>query len=349
MGVRIDDNYGSPHDGQEWPWDAQEGTQELYEFTPGGSFILDGSGQPTALWGDGDDVLWAEGEALLLASLQGLGKSTLGQQLALGRAGFAEYNTLLGYPIRPGDGRVLYLAMDRPRQIARSFRRMVGEFDRDRLDQQIPVWEGPPPHDMARFPELLLRMCQRAGASTVVVDSLKDAAVGLNDDEVGASWNRARQKALREGIEVLELHHLRKRTNGSVEAHVTIDDVYGSTWLTSGTGSVVMLTGEPGDPLVGLHHVKQPMNQVGPLKVSHDYETGRSTVWDAVDLVALARRPGGLSAKDAAAALYDLSDPKMNDVQKARRKLDKLTRDGRLKVVQQGDRTANRPTLWGVA
>ena len=51
--------------------------------------------------------------------------------------------------------------------------------------------------DMAKYPDLLVRMAEGAYANTVVVDSLKDAAIGLNEDETGAGWNRARQKALR--------------------------------------------------------------------------------------------------------------------------------------------------------
>lgn len=228
---------------------------------------------------------------------------------------------------------------------------MVGEFDRERLDDRLIVWEGPPPRDLSKFPELLPRMCGQAGADTVVVDSLKDAAVGLNDDEVGASWNRARQKALRDGVEVLELHHMRKRS-GAGESAPTIDSVYGSTWITSGCGSVVMLTGEPGDPLVGFNHVKQPMNTIGPLKVRHDHDTGRSEVWGATDLVDLARgRRDGLSAMDAAAVLFDTDQPTPNDREKARRKLEALTRQGVLRVVRQGDRSAADPalksTLWG--
>jgi replicative DNA helicase len=93
-----------------------EREERAYQFTSGGSF-----------WGDGDQVLWADGESLVIDGPQGVGKTTLAQQLALGRAGFDEYAKLLGFPIIPGQRRVLYLAMDRPKQAARSFRRMVGE------------------------------------------------------------------------------------------------------------------------------------------------------------------------------------------------------------------------------
>jgi hypothetical protein len=38
------------------------------------------------------------------------------------------------------------------------------------------------------------------------------------------------------------------------------------TWLTSGAGSVILLNGQPGDPIVSLHHLKQPAAAVGPLQ-----------------------------------------------------------------------------------
>ena len=57
-------------------------------------------------------MLWADAEALILAGGQGVGKTTLGQQLAFGRSGFSEHSTLLGFPIVPGKRHILYLAMD---------------------------------------------------------------------------------------------------------------------------------------------------------------------------------------------------------------------------------------------
>ena len=91
----------------------------------------------------------------------------------------------------------------------------------------------------------------------VIVDSLKDAAVRLSEDAVGAQWNRARQHLLAQGCQVLELHHSTKR--GPAGAPISgVADIYGSTWLTSGCGSIILLTGEPGDPIVSFRHVKQP-------------------------------------------------------------------------------------------
>jgi len=316
-----------------------------YPFVSGGSFILDAADAPEPLWGRGDEVLLADGEALIIAGGQGLGKTTLAQQLALGRCGFEEYADLLGFPVTPGE-RVLYLAMDRPRQVARSFRRMVGESWRSELDERLLVWQGPPPGDIAKHTSLLVTLCRKAGADTVIVDSLKDAAVGLTDDEVGAGYNRARQKAIAAGVQVIELHHQRKAQQG-VKAAPTVDDLYGSTWLPSGAGSVILLTGAPGDPIVGLHHVKQPAGEVGPLKVVHDHTVGRSSVWHAADLVEAARAAGGLTAVDAARVLFDAEKPTAAEREKARRRLEKLTSAGLMDVADPGDQASGRARMWG--
>ncbi len=319
----------------------------VYAFTAGGSFVLDTPADPEALWGNGADVVMADGEALVISGGQGVGKTSLAQQLSLGRCGFGEYAELLGYPIKPGHRRTLYLAMDRPRQAARSFRRMVGESWREELDDRLVVWQGPPPADLARFTGLLLDLCRKAHADTVVVDSLKDAAVGLTDDEVGAGYNRARQTAVTAGVQVVELHHNRKTISGAKAGAPNLDDLYGSTWLAAGAGSVLLLTGAPGDPIVGLHHIKQPAAEVGPLKIIHDHDTGRSAVWHATDLVAVCQTAGGLTAAGAARVLYDTDNPTASEREKARRRLDKLANQGLVDVLIEGDRTNNQPTRWG--
>jgi hypothetical protein len=84
---------------------------------------------------------------------------------------------------------------------------------------------------------------------------------------------------------------------------------------------VLLLTGAPGDPIVGLHHLKQPAEEVGPLKVIHDHEHGRSAVWHATDLLTLAGRPGGLSAVEAAQALFETEKASSSEREKARRRL----------------------------
>ena len=106
-----------------------------------------------------------------------------------------------------------------------------------------------------------------------MVDSLKDAAVGLTDDETASGYNRARQLAITAGVQVLELHHLVKR-GADGKAPTTLADVYGSAWLTAGAGSVLLLTGDAGDPIVRASHLKQPMEPWGPAEMAHDHAEG---------------------------------------------------------------------------
>jgi replicative DNA helicase len=73
------------------PPNDENGAQLHYAFRLGGDFILDTPADPSPIWGEGEEVLLADGEALIIAGPQGLGKTTLAQQLLLGRAGFTEY------------------------------------------------------------------------------------------------------------------------------------------------------------------------------------------------------------------------------------------------------------------
>lgn len=187
--------------------------QDVSRLKPGGSRILDAPDTVPAAWGDGDQVLWARGEALMLVGPPGVGKTTIAGQLVRARLGLVDQ--VLGWPVQPGNRRLLYLAMDRPQQIARSLRRLFTEDDRDTLDERLVRWSGPPPADLAQDTNVLVELARSAGADSVVVDSLKDAAIGLTDDAVAGGYNRARQACIEAGVEILELHHQVKRgTNG---------------------------------------------------------------------------------------------------------------------------------------
>lgn len=295
----------------------------------GGAFILDVPDTPPAIWGKGSEVLWAEGEALMIVGSSGVGKSTIAGQVVRSILFGGE---VLGYPVSRKP-KLLYLAMDRPAQLRRSLHRQFTPDERESLDERLVVWEGPPPADLAANPDLLAEMCEEAGADVVVVDSLKDAAVGLSEDAVGAAYNRARQATLAAGVQVLELHHQVKRgANGA--APTALADVFGSGHLVNGAGSVILLHGQAGDPIVELRHLKQPSDAVGPFKVIHDGPTGTSQIYSQADALTLARAAGadGITVPGFAMAMFDSQKPTDNEKQKARRKLESLVQSGLLEA-----------------
>lgn len=317
--------------------------EALARLVPGGTFILDQPDRVPALWGDGTGVVWAEGEALTLCGPAGVGKTTLSGQVVHARIIGCD---VLGMPVQPTTSRILYLAMDRPRQIARALRRTLAGVPRATLDDRLVFWPGPPMADLAKHPDELLGLAQLAGADTVVIDSIKDAAIGLSDDEVGAGYNRARQTCLANGVEVLELHHMVKRGVGG-NRPTTLADVYGSTWLTAGSGSVVLLWGEAGDPIVDWTHLKPPADEIGPFKVLHDHDAGRSTVWHSADLLMLAKAAGtrGITAKAAAASLFSTETPTPAQREKARRRLDQLVKADKL-ARHEGSEAGQQAAVW---
>lgn len=298
-------------------------------LTDGDAFVLEVPVTPPAVWGHGDAVGWAEGEALMLVGPPGVGKTTLVVQLVAARLGLD--SDVLGLPVQPGTRRVLYLAMDRPPQIARAMARVFREEHRHTLTEGLVVWKGPPPADLARSPEMLSEMCLRADADTVVVDSLKDAVLKLSDDEAGSGYNRARQQALIAGVQIVELHHQRK-AGGDNKKPTKLDDVYGSAWLTAGAGSVIGLWGEAGDPVVQLTHLKQPMEPLGPWQIIHDHAAGRSDVHYETDVLRMVGQRGiaGLTPQALARSLFSTGRPTPSEVEKARRKLDKYVSGGLL-------------------
>ena len=303
------------------------------QMRDGASFILDAPDTPPAIWGYGQEVVWAEGESCMIVGPPGVGKTTLTGQVLRARLGLAE--SVIGYGVTPGKRKVLYLAMDRPSQIARSLRRHFTEADRDVLADRLIVWQGPPPYDLADNPDILLSLCQLADADTVIIDSVKDAAVGLSEDETGAGYNRARQRVLAAGIEVLELHHQTKRGPNGAEPK-QLADVYGSAWITAGAGSVILLWGQAGDPVVTLLHLKQPAEDIGPLTLVHDHTTGTTTVDKEehdLDAYLIANAPnGGLTAAAWAAVIFD--EASKNNVKKAARILDNAVNKGKASVVK---------------
>ncbi|ASL09170.1 AAA family ATPase [Mycobacterium intracellulare subsp. chimaera] len=221
---------------------------------------------PPAIWGQGMDVLWADGESMIFESSPGVGKTTaaglLVRAMLLG-------GDVLGYPVRPlPDGqRILYLALDRPDQIVRSLLRQFTQEQLDALDLRFTIWSGPLPDDAAANDYLFTDLADIHKADVIFVDSVKDAALGLSEDRAAAIYQRGRQRLLQSGRQLCELHHL---TKGG--------DAYGSIWLNAGVGSVVRLKGAAGGPTATLTHQKSPARRIDPIEIVHDRPNGGMAV-----------------------------------------------------------------------
>jgi hypothetical protein len=304
----------------------READRDLFgaRLRKGGEFALDDVEVPP-VWGRADEVAWPAGEPLLIVGPTGIGHTTLLQRLILARLGLRE-PILLGLPLQVDERPVLYVAADRPRQARRSLRRMVDADDRGILDERLVVHEGPPPFDMARQPEALAEWATQLGVGTVAIDALKDVAARISEDETGSGIVRAQNFLLAEGIEVVANHHGRKASKENPKPN-TLADVYGSVWITAGAGSVLLLWGQSGNPIVELSQLKQAAGEVGPFRVSIEFSTGSLRIHQGTDALAILRAaPQGLVAKDLARFVYESDDD--SAVEKARRKLEGFTRNG---------------------
>ncbi|MDH6190275.1 replicative DNA helicase [Streptomyces sp. CZ24] len=294
--------------------------------TNGWSFVKESGADTEPLWGTREKAVWASGESLMIVGAPGVGKTTLAHQVIFARIGLQE--TVLEMPVAPSR-RVLYLAMDRPKQIAKAMARRVFSTDEKILRERLVVWEGPLPATLDKEPDLLADLAAAHQADTIVIDSLKDAVSTMVDDSLAVAFHNARMRAIRNGVEIMELHHQRKATADPPRGQrPSLDQVYGSTWFTSGAGSVLFVTGRAGDPAVTLHHLKTSTGEVGPLDVTHDHVRGTTTVDPTKDPAALLRNaPNGMSARELAAILIG-GDPERADIEKARRHLSRLVDDG---------------------
>lgn len=311
----------------------------------GATFLLDQNQALKPIWGAGDTNLWAEGEPLMIVGPTGIGKTTIGQQVVLGRLGLR--NEVLGQPVTPANHRCLYLACDRPNQARRSMQRMVDEHDRDILEDMLTFWTGPLPFSVVEDPAALTRFARQYAADTIVVDSLKDICHKLSDDEHGSKTNAALQELVASGIEVIVLHHQRKQGPGAKKEGPpkSIDDVYGSTWITAGMGSVLLVWGQPGDPLVDFSHLKSPAEQIGPWTIRMDFDLGYSTVEEEANPLKIVASAGrGASVNLVARVMYKTEEPTKNEQEKARRRLDKLVAQGLIHREEVPTEGGGKPT-----
>jgi hypothetical protein len=79
--------------------DGSDQGAPAFKFTDGAKFILDVPDRVPAIWGTGDEVLWAQDESLMIAGTLGVGKTTLALLLLRARLGLAD-QVLDGAPPR---------------------------------------------------------------------------------------------------------------------------------------------------------------------------------------------------------------------------------------------------------
>jgi replicative DNA helicase len=173
----------------------------------------------------------------------------------------------------------------------------------------------------------------------VILDSLKDMATTLTDDAVGSGLNAAMQKVIAAGIDVAALHHQRKRANGKDSSPPkTLDDVYGSVWLTAGAGSVVLLWPTNADRTEGeLIHLKTPIDTVA-LRYRHHHAQGVTEQVRQLDVLQWLRaRPEGATASDLASALAAPSAAQDKDRRRAKRLLDGLVGKGLARIAREAE------------
>lgn len=297
------------------------------QLIDGGVFIHGRQAEVPAVWGEGEDVLWAQGEPMILTGPTGVGKTTLGTNIIAGRLGLVP--EVLGLPVAAGHRKVLVLAMDRPAQIQRAMARLLRQFPEDVLNERLIVWQGPPPMDIGQHPHVLYKLVEMCDADTVVIDSLKDAAVKLSEEGTGQALSRAMNYCVTNGVEVLAYHHQKKNAARGDGKPNTLADVYGSHWITAGAGSVVLLWGNAGDLVVDLVHLKQPAGEVGPLAIGHDHTAGRSFLYDGMsdrDRLMDLLTSGPQTATAIASWLHEKTDRAA--VARVQRRLDRLVDEG---------------------
>ena len=91
---KYDDEAGKSYEGEI----NSSATDSVWKFTDGANFILDIPDTIPALWGRDNEILWAEGESLMIAGPMGLGKTTLLGLLIRAQLGIGDCN-VFGLPV----------------------------------------------------------------------------------------------------------------------------------------------------------------------------------------------------------------------------------------------------------
>lgn len=137
-------------------------------------------------------------------------------------------------------------------------------------------------------------------------------------------------------------HHQRK-AQANNKKPTSLADVYGSVWVTSGAGSVLLVWGDAGDAVVEVTHLKQPAVEFGPVSVLHDHDAGTTVIHPDLDVRVMLKSEGGVTVKQYASQIYETESPDRNDIESARRKLKALVKSGEARVVEREKAGGGKP------
>ena len=262
-------------------WQPSDWEKNVY---PAGDWALEERATPRMVMGRDSRILWADGESLVIVADTGYGKSSLSNNIV--QAGIGLADDVLGFEVRRFE-RVLYIAADRPMQTRYNLRRMITEDTREYWNEHVHIHDGPLPFYLNEKPEymgMFAKMTREKWgakpADCVIIDSLMNVATGLSDDEEGIKVNAALQAVCREGIQLLVTHHPRKgqsmRGKKGDDNMPTLDDVFGSKFITGGAGSVIYLHNHDIiDGSLEVTHLKSPAGPVDFHRICFENETGK--------------------------------------------------------------------------
>ena len=256
----------------------------------GATFFLDAPTVVPAIWGQRTDVLWPEGEPTMLDGPDGVGKTTIAQQITLRRIGIGEQASSASpsNPSRPTRRCSTSRLTARHRHPGR-VGRMVSDQHRRILRERLVVWRGSVPFDVVRDPGSLADFAVERNAGGIIVDSVKDLAENLSDEEVGMAIHRAWQ---------LCVEALPGRARATPSAQSAADQQAAQSARGRVRVAVDHRRLRERDPRLGRRgrpdrqplHLKQPADIVGPFTLLHNNRAGTVVVADSqpdpVDLVA---------------------------------------------------------------